>query len=265
METELHENSISVTTSALESKLETSAKTSCVIAVHNEAKYLRYSLPYLLTSPFEEIVFVLDRCKDNSEQIIKQYGDARFKVLCKNEANWQNPCAEAKNFGCSKATHNLLLITDADMVLDLKAVQNGIRMFEQNKNVTLVCLAYKQYSLHGTILQRLGDEWINFIGMIVRKLGVQPRRGGIYLVRKEIAAIQDSPSEYDFLQQKHKVIRIETKSLHLRPRFSKKAQISRGKARMHLPQYNVIKVLLASILQLQPYMLFSYLSERRQH
>jgi glycosyltransferase involved in cell wall biosynthesis len=51
---------------------------NCVISVHNEEKYLPYSLKPLLLTDFE-IIFVLARCTDSSEKIIQKFMAKRGK------------------------------------------------------------------------------------------------------------------------------------------------------------------------------------------
>jgi len=236
-------------------------KVSCVLPIHNEAKYLRYSLPTLLKSPFHEIIIVLDRCVDDSKHIVEAYADDRFTIVLKTRASWKNRCAEAKHVGCSNADGDLIFFSDADIILDLKAVEKALRLFKRHTQLEVVVFSYKQYTLDGSIFQRIRDKWVNLATGISRKTNIQPKHTGIYLIKKSLAKITDHPSEYDVVQQKTKLIHIETNTLHLRPGYSKQKQIGRGKARMVLPQYNFLKILLSTIIGLQPYMLTSYLME----
>ena len=56
-------------------------KVSVVMAVHNEAQYLPYTLFPLTQIDFDEVIFVLDRCTDNSQQIIEGANIKNMKVL----------------------------------------------------------------------------------------------------------------------------------------------------------------------------------------
>jgi len=237
-------------------------KVSCVLPIRNEEQYLPYSLPHLNRLNVEEILFVLDRCADNSESLIMKFGNSKTRITHKTDSAWSNQCAETKAYGCSKAKYPLVLMSDADVILDSDCVEPAKHLL-QTQNC-IVMLSYRQYSLGGTVLERLHDELVNFIGLFVRRVRLQPCRGGIYMARKDSLNLEDYPSEYDILQQKYRVVSLETKTLHLRPRHSREAQIQRGKARAGLPQYNVLKILLVSLLELQPYMLFAYLREHKK-
>ena len=236
-------------------------KVTCVLPVHNEQQYLPYSLPRLNKLDVEEILFVLDRCNDDSEGLIRTFGNCKTHVIRKNNSSWKNQCAEAKAYGCFKAEHGLVLMCDADVLIDVNSIETAKRIV-QTQNC-IVTLSYKQYSLNGTVLERIRDEWLNLIGLVIRKVKLQPTRSGIYLARKQNLFLEDYPSEYDQLQRKHKVVMVKSKTLHLRPRYSKTAQIRRGQARAGLPQYNFLKILLASLLEFQPYMLLAYLRSKK--
>ena len=54
-------------------------KTSVVVAVHNEEKYLPYCIAGLVKSLVYEVIFVLDRCSDRSLKIIES-ASFPFKV-----------------------------------------------------------------------------------------------------------------------------------------------------------------------------------------
>jgi len=234
---------------------------SCVVAVHNEEKFLPYSLLNITDAVFDDVIFVLDRCTDDSEKLVKGVMDKRFVLYHKNRQDWKEACAESKNVGCSLAMGELLMISDADVILDIGAVKEAIELVAK-KEIDAVVFTYRQYSLFGTILSRIKDEWINLLWMLIRKSGFQPIRSGIYMIKKELAVIPDLAGEYDYLQQQLRTFPIQTKTLHLRPRRSREAQIQRGRVRACLPQYTKLKMLIMSILQLEPYLFAGFLMER---
>lgn len=233
-------------------------KISCVIAVHNEEKYLPYSLPSLIVLPFDEILFVLDRCTDASEKLIRKIATSKTRIIHKKHKTWNNSCAESKWIGCKLAQGDIVFILDADLVLDRKLLEKTLSNWEDG----ILLFTYKNYTLMGSFFQRIHDEFVNFMALIIRKSGIQPERSGLYAIKKEIAKIEDFPSEYDLLQRKHKTKLIKTNILHLRPGLSKEKQINQGITRARLPQYNLLKILLASFLEFKPYMLISYLKGR---
>lgn len=235
---------------------------SCVLAIHNEEEYLKYSIPSLKLCPIDQLVAVIDRCNDRSESMIKSFWSTEALIVHKCTANWSNSCAESKSIGCGYADKPILLVTDADLILDYASVVKAKNLLENRNDIDLVCLTYHQYSLKGSIFSRIVDEVSNFVWRITRRLKLMPVRSGIYLVRTSLARQADNMSEYDNLQQKLRTTYVETKSKHLRPRYNKEAQLSRGMSRAKLPQYSFLKIILSSVIELQFFTLKGYLQAR---
>ena len=98
------------------------SQVSIVLALHNEQKLLPYSLEPL-KSFRGEIVFVLDRCSDNTEKIVEQ-----FKRVCSAEKivvahkNWKwrvdNPVFDAQLYGSSLTSKSIVVWSGGDIVLN---------------------------------------------------------------------------------------------------------------------------------------------------
>lgn len=235
-------------------------KVSCVLPVHNEEAFLQYSLPSLKSAGFNEVVAVLDRCTDNSKLLLEKYGDETFKLITKNRQTWHDGCSETKHLGCLHADGDLIMISDADIVLDRNTVKKAVEKLQKDMDVAI--FLYRQYSLRGGVRERFRDELQNLLAKIVRRLKLQPTRTGIYMAHKNVLKIQDTAGQYDFLQQASRAVTLNSHTLHLRPRRSKQAQLKRGRLRARLPQYNFWKVLLMSMLLLMPYMIVGYWREK---
>jgi glycosyltransferase involved in cell wall biosynthesis len=236
---------------------------SCVIAVYNEEKFLPYSLPTITDPLFNEVVMVLDRCTDSSGAMVDKVKDERFVLVSKEVQDWANPCAEAKNLACSTAMGDLLMISDADIVLDIDSVRRATELFEEDE-IDAVVFTYKQYSLFGPFLSKIKDVWVNLLWKVISKSGFMPTRSGIYMIRKDVAIIPDADAEYDYVQQTLRTRPLHTKTVHLRPKRSRETQMLRGRARGRLAQYSTLKMIIMSILQLEPYRFVGFLEGRRQ-
>jgi len=236
--------------------------TSVIIAVHNEEKHLPYFLPNLFGLHANEFIFVLDRCNDNSKHLIQTVHHpetAETKIVDKQFVSWKNSPAETQDLGCQHATGETIFMLDADIIPDKNLIEKTMPHF---KDAEIVAFTYKNYTLHGSVFQRVHDELVNFMARIIRKSGIQPKRSGLYAIKKQNAKIRDADSEYDELQRKHETKLIKTNILHLRPGLSKEKQMSQGRVRAQLPQYNLLKILLASLLLFKPYMLIAYLQTK---
>lgn len=227
--------------------------------VHNEELFLPYSLPSLKELNCK-VVIVLDRCSDSSEYIIKHYLSNAI-VHVKQQFDRRFSMSESKNIGCKIARQNgakTILISDADIVLDVEAVKKALSLVSSS----FVVLAYKQYSLFGSAFSHIVDELHNFYCIVVRKFKIHPVRTGIFVGLADRMFFEDEDEEYDYLQQKHKTVWIKTNSLHLRPRWNSQEQVRRGLRRANLPQYNLFKVILSSFFVLQPLIVAGYLKEK---
>jgi len=142
----------------------------CVLAVHNEEKYLPYSLGSLRELGCL-VVVVLDRCVDSSEKLVRRHL-RNVEVVFKRDTLWRNPCAEAKWLGCEVAKElgaNLILMSDADVLLDVEAIQKAKCVLESS-GYEIVVFPYKQYSLYGSFLSRVSNQIQNLFGFVSRKL-----------------------------------------------------------------------------------------------
>lgn len=157
----------------------------CVLAVHNEEKYLPYSLQSISDLGCK-VVVVLDRCSDSSETIVN-HCLSNAEIFCKQRSEWSYSCAEAKRVGCEiakKMGAKIILMSDADVIIDVHAVKKGLELISV---FGCVAFGYKQYSLFGSVFLRIVDEIQNLFNNVSHKLGVHPLKSGIYLVRAENA------------------------------------------------------------------------------
>lgn len=238
------------------------SKLFCVLVMHNEEKFLPYSIPSLLELGCM-VVVVLDRCTDSSEAFIRQHLK-KVDFVFKDSVCWVNSCAEAKQLGCARAKElgaDYILVSDADIMLDTIALQKAVSILESS-DYQIIVLSYWQYSLFGSLFNRIANKTQNLFALVTRRFGFHPVRFGLYIGKADAINIEDVPSEYDVLQEKAKTMWLQTKSLHLRPRFDRESQLHRGYARAGLPQYNLFKVILTSFLLLQPFTLAGYLKRK---
>jgi len=234
-------------------------KVSATIVIHDEGQYLLYSLKPLLESVVDEIIFVLDRCTDNSEMIINRFrkmSPINVKVARKNTRKWDNSAAESKKLAVGFSSKEIVLMTDADIIVDRETIERAKKILEQS-DLKMVKFVYRQYSLFGSLFDRVKDEWINLLSKLTSK--IQPVRRGIYMIKKDAFWICDHPNAYDPLQEKLENVSTSMNGMiHLRPKYNKDAQIHRGRSRRMLPQYNLLKILLLSFIEFSPYTLIGW-------
>ena len=93
-------------------------KVSVIICAHSEEKYVGKCLSSVrnaLRDIGNEIIFVADRCTDNSVEIAKKYGVS--KLIEKTWKKWENSYAESLQSGYLQASGEHISIIDADVVV----------------------------------------------------------------------------------------------------------------------------------------------------
>ena len=243
---------------------------SGVMAVHNEAEYLRYSLPALGRVPFNEVIFVLDRCTDNSENVIRRIAPQNSEIVFKKKQHWTNPIAEAFHTGFNTAKNDLVFALGADLVL-APHVLTITEDLMRNPRVGSVFFGFTLCPTQG-IRQRIHEEYINLLKRYLLDR-VSPYRTefttGVYCFRKSLARLQDVPEEYIDLHNQirekgYKAVYVpDAGIIHLRAGLSREKQISHGRARAELHE-PLMKVTLHSIINLKPWTLITYLKHRKQ-
>ena len=241
-------------------------RVSGVMAVHNEAEYLRYSLPALRHIPFNELIFILDRCTDDSEEIIRKSALKNSKVMFKEEQHWvYTRAGETFQIGFDKALNDVVFALGADLILTPQAL--GIaENYMSDETVGSVFFGFTQRPIRG-IRRRIHEEYIN---LLKRHLldRVSPYRleftTGVYWVRKSLARLRDVPAEYHDL---HNHIRakgyeavhvLDAGIIHLRAGLSREKQIRQGKVRSKLHE-PLIEAALHRIIHLKSWTPITFL------
>lgn len=91
---------------------------SVITCAHNEEKYVGKCLASVrkaLRNFESEVVFVADRCTDNTVEIAKKYNVE--KLIVKDWKNWENSYAESLQTGFLSSSGRYVSIVDADVVL----------------------------------------------------------------------------------------------------------------------------------------------------
>ncbi len=110
-------------------------KLSVIVPVYNEERYIERCLESIgnQTRRPEEVIVVDDGSKDNSKFKI-QSAKLRYKFIFLEQEH-QGPAA-ARNLGASKASGEILVFLDADMVYDKDFLKEMVKPIETGKEVT---------------------------------------------------------------------------------------------------------------------------------
>jgi glycosyltransferase involved in cell wall biosynthesis len=240
---------------------------SVIMAIYNEERYLPYSLSALSKSDFKEFIVILDRCTDNSENIVRKFFP-EARIIRKNKQMWKNSYAENLQLGFNNSESDLICIHDADiksppnflniLIEHIKdPVVSVSSMIQTDKNVSFFNLLYYYW-----------EKTYNFA-----PLGREPR-GGVRLIKynclKEIGGFKDVEAPDTQLDLDLRQLGYKTKivngviCLHLRKFSFKKAinsQILSGKMRRKI-NMSPLRVLAHSIIRLRPFVIYGYLFKK---
>jgi cellulose synthase/poly-beta-1,6-N-acetylglucosamine synthase-like glycosyltransferase len=144
---------------------------SVITAARNEERNIREALGSLLALdyPNVELIVVNDRSEDGTGAILAQMAAAapRLKVvqvtdlpagwLGKNHALWS---------GASRASGELLLFTDADIVMEPTVLSRAVRFFRENRLDHLAVTP--RLTMPGTFLSMFGLSFVLFFSVFAR-------------------------------------------------------------------------------------------------
>lgn len=246
----------------------TRMKISGVMPIHNEEEYLRYSLPSLRIIPFDELVFVLDRCTDKSEQVIRKLGPCNSRIINKKKQRWVYGFAETFQTGFDEAKNDLVFALGADLLMTPEAFTLAEEVM-QATNTGGVFFGFTRRPIRG-ICRRIHEEYINFMKYYVLD-SFSPYREfatGVYCFRKSLAKLRDVPVEYidvhnQIRKKGYEALYVpDAGIIHLRAGLSREKQIWHGRVRAELHE-PLMKVALHSIINLKPWTLITFLRCRR--
>ncbi len=247
---------------------------SVVMPVHNEEKYLPYSLRSLkfIDGLVDEFIFVIDNCSDNSEYMIKtMFPTSIISHLDTHKRRFL--ASETFQQGFDLASKDIVLATGGDLVVS-RELPGIIRSVFSDPLMGTTCFRYINYDLL-SLKMRAKGYYENLYRNMIEKFRKQARHTGFYAFRKktmnEVGGLRDEPSEYNEWSSRIKESNWLYKyipsvcAIHLRPGLEKSKQILQGQSRFHLPNYNFVKTLFHSFVHVKPYLIQGYIQEKNSH
>ena len=244
---------------------------SVIIPVHNEAEILRYTLRSIYNLEPREIIFILDRCTDNTEKIIKSFwkktnlGNKVKLMLLKvdKKSHWRLHLNFLYDFGIRSAVSAIVLLSQADILHDYVTIKNKINLASHGL-VSFAVLEHPHIS-----------PWNHFVTKTLRRASkffdIQRFSGLIALNKKYYLACPltsndflnfDTQIQENFRRKGYRYKYVPSNNFNLRPSlvshggYFKLWKVGEDRYLMKKP---FLKVLALSLARLTPEVLVGYL------
>jgi len=243
---------------------------SVVVPIHNDALYLPYSLPSIYRLHPDEVVLLFDRCRDSSQaiaqSIARRFADSvTHTVEVNHPVAWKSRLAYLRRLGYRLASHDVILVMDADMILDPRIGQLlrqrlssstpllrfGMRVYPVSIRYLVIAiikrLVQAVYQTYGGVYAFWRDAWLDS-----EEPGVQ-----------HIKRAEDTSLQRAILRHGGQSCFIETDTVHLRHVDDTRARsYLKGRLYWSVAQRGFLSTLLSALLFLRPLVLVGYVHER---
>jgi len=244
---------------------------SVIICAHNEEKYVGKCLSSVrraLKNFESEIIFVADRCSDNTAKIAEKYNVE--KLIIKNWKNWRNSYAESLQTGFLHSSGQYISIIDADIVIPENFFKKMLPMIKEKT----VSVSAKVETYPSTLLNRLFYAWEKFHD--ITPFGREPRGAARIILSKILHEIEgfrdvstpDTDLDIRIRKRGYKSLYFnEIKTWHIREITFKKiinSQLASGTSRYNLG-IGFMRTLGHSIFRARPLVLYGWIIEWLRH
>ena len=246
-------------------------KFSVVMPIHNEEKFLPYSLPSIFGLEPDEVILIFDRCTDRSMEIAKKITEKlgyskKTKIIELNYASpdWKFQVAFLRRHGFKMTKNDTILNTDADTVLDRKITEYLPLIGKQG--TALISFSRTPYPL----------TFQNFIAKVVSTFIPKIGFTGIYVFSKKAwleTENQDAAKKilraedthlYLSISKKYKTMFFKTNTIHLRPEEKANRHFIMGVTRWTVRHDSLWTTIIRCLVYLRPLLLAGYLYARLQ-
>jgi glycosyltransferase involved in cell wall biosynthesis len=240
---------------------------SAVMPIHNESKFIPYSLPAVYSLDPSEVILIFDRCTDNSKLISKKIAKKHNKEHLTRFIELKNPVSEynfrtafVRRYAFNLATKDYILNVDSDVLLD-KKIKDYLKRI---KDYGLISFGYLDYPFtFQSIIRKLISKLIPRIGftgqyIFNKKAWIETEDSNKV---KQIFKAEDTHLK-EAMEKKYNIAFIDTKSLHLKPSETKQKHYMRGFANWEVKRKNLFLMLIQSIIYLRPASFVGYYYSR---
>ena len=251
------------------SSLAASSLVSVICCAHNEQEYVDRSVPSLISAlkDFQfEIIFVADRCTDNTANLAKKYD---VRIIEKKWKRWENSYAESLQTGYLEARGAYVSIVDADIAVPPNFFRDLLPLIRGD--IVSVAASVVMYS--DTFWNRVFYAWEKTHDFA--PLGREPRGAARIILRSalnDINGFRDVPSpdtDVDIRLARRECRSIASSTVkvyHLRRLTLRKmasGQINSGRGRYALG-VGLVRTIGHSMFRFRPLVVYGWLLERQR-
>ena len=239
---------------------------SVICCAHNEEEYVDKSMPSVLNALrgfSAEVLFVADRCTDNTVDIVRRYD---VNVLEKKWKKWENSYAESLQTGYLEAKGTYVSIIDADIAVPINFFRDLLPVIRRD----IGSVAADVVTYPDTLWNRVFYAWEKTYN--ITPLGKEPR-GAARIILKSVldriggfqdVAAPDTDLDIRLVEEGYTSVSVlAMKTYHLRHLSLGKmasGQITSGRARYALG-ISLKRTIGHSVLRFRPLILKGWLQE----
>lgn len=245
---------------------------SGALPVHNEEKYLPYMLDSISDACLDELVVVLDRCKDSSLGIMEKFKEVvgyPIKIVEIQEGGWKYSSTEIFKTALSRCTKDIVYPLGADCIYNPQIFRVDWSLYD------IVAFPFVDYDVFGQF-NKIKVIWGNCYRNLIRRIYPLLKKNvysGIMGIKKHLLnPILSQIDSFDMfiwnsithLGWRYKFFP-EIMNFHLRPKFyerDKQVTQAQHKYQYRIPMW---KVLAQSLVNLKPHMMQTYLKMKLQN
>ena len=208
-------------------------KFSVVIPVHNEEQFLSLVLPSVFRLKPDDVVLLFDRCSDGSLKLAKDLS-ARYHMLAVTQfvlvdepSDYRFRFAFLRNFGCSLARYNVVVVSAADLILDQK-IRDYVGLIGK---YGLISFEHKELNWRHMIKRLLARvlpfDWLGSVRVFDRRLLRFEDLDELKTLESEDTHLADS------IRPHARTLYVMSNTVHLRPREDSLRHYRRGRLYAH--------------------------------
>lgn len=193
---------------------------SIIIPTYNREKTITEAIKSILNQTYQdfELLIIDDGSTDRTRELVEAIKDSRVKYLYQEN---QGACV-ARNYGIDCSRGSYIAFQDSDDLWLPEKLEKQLKVFQNNKNIDIVCCKASCVRLDGTTIYPMKDFQEGIIDNLHGPIGISTQT---IMIKKEVAQkVKFDPKvtryqDLDFLLSAQKIFNIYCMNEYLVERF----------------------------------------------